>query len=87
MHVLYVKPPRKPKMALIVEKKSYKFANDIISTMAVMKPTWKCELVKAEKFPGNEGIIPLEVMKQAIIKPLVPFDRESFAEAILSALQ
>ena len=55
--------------------------------MAVMKPTWKCELVKAEKFPGNEGIIPLEVMKQAIIKPLVPFDRESFAEAILSALQ
>ena len=68
MHVLYVKPPRRPKKALIVDKKSYQFACDIVSTMNVMKPKWKCEIVKAKKFPGDD-IIPLDVIKQAAIGP------------------
>jgi|TARA_B100001094_G_C18170672_1_gene794912 hypothetical protein len=72
MHVLYIKPPRKPKKALIVGKKDYQIACDIVSTMNVMKPKWKCEIVEAKKFGEGNDIIPLDVLMQAIIGPPSP---------------
>jgi formylmethanofuran dehydrogenase subunit E-like metal-binding protein len=69
MHVMIVKEPRKPPKAVVIEKNTLQQARDIISTMEVMKPKWKCELIKAEKLQATDAF-PTSVVKQAAIEPL-----------------
>ena len=83
MHVLLIKQPRKPLRVVVVEKNRLDYARDIQSTMQVLKPKWKCDLLKAEKI-GSSDAIPASIVTQAVVNPLSPTD--PLEEAILSLL-
>lgn len=69
-HVLLVKQPRKKQQVTIVKKSNLQYAKDLVSTMRVMRPKWKCELLGAANFGNGDSGIPEDVVRQAAIKPL-----------------
>ena len=88
--ILFVKPPRKPKVAYLVEKSRTQYALDLISTMKVMYPKWKLELIEIEKF--DNLCIPRDAHIRALTDPLEPApanpeqERKALKEAILSMI-
>lgn len=76
MHVMIIKQPRKPAKAMVVEKHNIQHAKDIQSTMQVMNPKWKCELLEATKLSASDAI-PVPVVRQVVTYgPLYPADEE-----------
>ena len=83
-HVLIVKQPRKKQRVVIIKKNKLQFAHDLISTMAVMRPKWKCELIEVSN--EDDAGIPVEVTKQAIIQPLCEKE-ENFRQHLMSMVR
>ncbi len=74
MHVMIVKQPRKPAWAVVVEKNRLQHAKDLHSTMQVMRPSWRCELIEAQKLGSSKHAFPEEVILQAVMDPLHPLE-------------
>lgn len=67
MKIIMLKKPKKPTQYIVVDKKSEKWAEDLVSTTNVLKPNWKCEMIESTAI---EDGFPASVMHQAIVEPL-----------------
>jgi hypothetical protein len=71
---MIVKQPRKPVWAVVVEKNRLQYAKDLHSTMQVMRPSWRCELIEAQKLGSGKHAFPESVVIQAVMEPLHPVE-------------
>ena len=81
MKIIMLKKPRKPTQYIVVDKKSEKWAEDLVSTKNVLKPNWKCEMIEATAM--EEGFH-ASVMHQALVEPLQLTKNEEIIRAILA---
>ena len=84
-HVMIVKEPRKPQLAIIVKKSRLQDAKNFKSTLKVMHPKWKCEIFEATTY-GNDSKLPEDVVRQSLLEPLEPMD-EDFKNGIMSLMR
>ncbi len=85
-YVLLVKQPRKKQQVTIVKKSNLQNAKDLVSTMRVMRPKWKCELLEAGNYSNGDCGIPEDVARQAAIQPLNQREEE-FRETLLAMMR
>ena len=83
MKIIMLKKPKKPTQYIVVDKKSeYRWAEDLVSTTNVLRPSWKCVIIENTSM---SDVFPASIVQQAVVEPLKPVKTEE--SDILKALE
>ena len=83
MKIIMLKKPKKPAQYIVVDKKSeYRWAEDLVSTTNVLRPSWKCVIIENTSM---SDVFHASIVQQAVVEPLRPVKTEE--SDILKALE